>query len=198
MTYEMLEKVNKEMKTIDVKGKPYPEVTEKIKAFKKIYPDGSIQTELISDIDGKCLFKAVVSVTDIGGQTITLGTGHAFEVQNQGYINKTSYIENCETSAVGRALSMAGFGSDNSVRGFEEVVNATVQQDELALEEKKKESIGAKAADVLAKTLTENQLKWALKKYKVKKLEDITNDQYRDLNERLIEIQKMNGNPEFK
>lgn len=177
MTYKELEKVNAEMKTIDVKGKPYPEVVEKIKAFKKIYPEGSIVTELLSDIDGKCVFKATVAIQTETAPVI-LGVGHAFEVQSQGYINKTSYIENCETSAVGRALSMAGFGSDNSVRGFEEVVNATVQQEEIKLKEKNEKKITSKEAETMQKSLSKNQIEWVLQKCGVKELTDLTGEQY--------------------
>lgn len=179
MTYKELEKVNSEMVTIDIKGKPYPEVVEKIKAFKKIYPDGSITTTMLSDVDGKAVFKAVVAVETESG-TVILGTGHAFEIQSKGYINQTSYIENAETSAVGRALSMAGFGSDKSVASLEEVAHAMTQQ-------KGAEKISKKDADIVAKTLTDNQKEWAFKTYKVNALTDLTVDQYGDLMRRLNE-----------
>ena len=93
-----------------------------------VYPEGTIKTELLSnDIlseNATCIFKATV----LNGETI-LGTGTACEKENSSFINKTSYIENCETSAVGRALGMAGFGIDTSVASFEEVANAIQQQD---------------------------------------------------------------------
>ena len=185
MTYKELEKVNGEMKTIDVKGKPYPEVVEKIKAFKKIYPDGTIETQLLSDDDGKCVFKAVVSVTDATGQTVILGTGHAFEMQSVGYINKTSYIENCETSAVGRALSMAGFGSDKSVASLEELAHAINQQEEQKLAEKNAKKITEKEAAVLAKTLSPDVTKNVLDHYKIKSLNELTGTQYGELMQKL-------------
>ncbi len=59
-----------------------------------------------------------------------LGTGTAYEKENSSFINKTSYIENCETSAVGRALGMAGFGIDTSIRSAEEMQNADLQQNQ--------------------------------------------------------------------
>lgn len=90
-----------------------------------VYPTGNIKTEMISNENGICIFKAEVMALGC-----VLGTGHAYEKENSTFINKTSYIENCETSAVGRALGMAGFGIDTSVASFEEVANAIQQQDE--------------------------------------------------------------------
>lgn len=59
---------------------------------------------------------------------MVLGTGTAYEKEGSTFINKTSYIENCETSAVGRALGMAGFGIDTSIASAEEVQNAIANQ----------------------------------------------------------------------
>ena len=98
-----------------------------------VFPTGKIETELINCQDGICLFKAIVS-TNKGD---ILGVGHAYEKENSSFINKTSYIENCETSAVGRALGMAGFGIDISVASAEEVANAMTQQDSEKIIDKK-------------------------------------------------------------
>ena len=57
-----------------------------------------------------------------------LGTGHAFEKDGSSFINKTSYLENAETSCVGRALGMAGFGIDADVASADEVMNADLNQ----------------------------------------------------------------------
>ena len=57
-----------------------------------------------------------------------LGSGHAYEKEGSTFINRTSYIENCETSAVGRALGMCGFGIDTSIASSEEVQNAILNQ----------------------------------------------------------------------
>jgi len=55
-----------------------------------IYPQGSIETEMLSNENGICIFKAKVS--DKEGNV--LGTGTAYEKENSTFINKTSYIEN--------------------------------------------------------------------------------------------------------
>ena len=67
--------------------------------------------------------------TCIDGEGNVLGVGHAYEKEDSSFINKTSYIENCETSAVGRALGMAGFGIDASICSAEELQNAVLNQD---------------------------------------------------------------------
>lgn len=129
MTYKDLEKVNKEMKLTDIKGKQYAEVPQRIQAFRKLYPEGFIRTELISNIGDMAIIRAEVGFKDVDGTERILGTGLAYEKEGSSFINKTSYIENCETSAVGRALGMLGIGSEESVRSAEEELNAEMQQE---------------------------------------------------------------------
>lgn len=124
MTFEELQRANAQIRTTNIKGKEYAEVNQRIKAFRMCYPMGYIRTELLSVQDGVCIMRAEVGI----GENI-LGTGTAYEKETSSYINKTSYIENCETSAVGRALGMAGFGIDTSVASYEEVSNAIAQQE---------------------------------------------------------------------
>ena len=128
MTFEELSAVNAKIKTTDIKGKAYADVNERIKAFRKLFPNGTISTEIISLEDGICLIKATV-MDDEGN---VLGTGHAYEKEGSTFINKTSYIENAETSAVGRALGMVGIGIDTSVASYEEVANAMANQEKPA------------------------------------------------------------------
>lgn len=125
MTFEKLMEANKAIKTTPIKGKQYAEVNERIKVFRMLFPNGSIITEILSNENGVCVMKA--TALDENGNT--LGTGHAYEKEGSSNINKTSYIENCETSAVGRALGMIGIGIDTSVASYEEVSNAIMQQE---------------------------------------------------------------------
>lgn len=135
--FEDIKKANETINTTNIKGKEYAEVNQRIKAFRMVYPHGSIKTELLSNENGICIFKAIVE-----DEGIVLGTGTAYEKENASFINKTSYIENCETSAVGRALGMAGFGIDTSVASAEEVANAMTQQDsEKVIDKKMVESL---------------------------------------------------------
>jgi hypothetical protein len=78
-----------------------------------------------------CIFKSKVGYYSESGELRILGTGMAYEKENSTFINKTSYIENCETSACGRALGMAGFGIDTSVASAEEVQNAIANQNSI-------------------------------------------------------------------
>lgn len=123
-TYEQLLKANTICKTTKVKEKDYVEVNQRIKAFRSICPGGAILTEMLSNENGVCVFKA--TICDENMQVI--GTGTAYERETSSFINKTSYIENCETSAVGRALGMCGFGIDTSVCSAEELQNAMLNQ----------------------------------------------------------------------
>lgn len=126
--WEDIQKANASIRTTDIKGKLYAEVNQRIKAFRMVYPEGVISTELVSDENGVCIMKATVGFHAEDGMFIKLGNGTAYEKEGSTFINKTSYIENCETSAVGRALGMAGFGIDTSVASAEEVQNAILNQ----------------------------------------------------------------------
>lgn len=124
----LLNNANSVLKKMDIKGKEYIAVSERIKAFRNIYPRGQIITEIIGLQDGVCTMKA--SVYDNEGTL--LGTGHAQEKEGSTFINKTSFIENCETSCVGRALGNVGIGLDDGFASYEEVANAKAQQEQKA------------------------------------------------------------------
>ena len=124
-------RVNDEMKKIDIKGNSYSQVAERIKAFRKLYPEGFICTDLLSNENGVCIIKTTVGFVDENGERRVLGTGIAYEKEGSSFINKTSYIENCETSSCGRALGMCGLGIDSDVASAEETQNAQLQQDAL-------------------------------------------------------------------
>ena len=121
-----LAQANEMLTKVDIKGKDYIPVSERIRAFRYIYPRGQIATEIIGLENGVCTMKA--SVFDDEGHL--LGTGHAQEKESSSFINKTSYIENCETSCIGRALGSCGIGLENGFASFEEVANAKLQQGE--------------------------------------------------------------------
>lgn len=134
MNWNELKKINEGLQTVDVKGKNYVEVNKRVMAFRELEPNGSILTEIISLENGVVVMKATVS----SGEGQVLGTGFAYEKESSSYINKTSYIENCETSAVGRALGFCGIGVATSIASAEEVTNAINQQENLATDIEKK------------------------------------------------------------
>lgn len=124
ITYEQLKAVNDTINKIDVKGKGYAQVNDRVKAFRQLCPMGTIMTEIIELANGVVTMKATV----IDEEGHILGTGLAQEKESSSFINKTSFIENCETSAVGRALGFAGIGVDGSMCSAEELVNAITNQ----------------------------------------------------------------------
>ncbi len=173
MTFEQLMKANAEIKTTDIKGKDYAEVNQRIKAFRMLYPDGSIQTEIKSLENGICVMQAVV----LDEEGNVLGTGHAYEKEGSTFINKTSYIENCETSAVGRALGMCGIGIDTSVASYEEVQNAIVQQEE----DKAKNALIDKAKKTVLINAAKNkgvELVKILERYNLNSVDEMTMDSW--------------------
>ena len=119
-----------DMKTIKVNhGKAYAEVGERVKAFKEKYGDsGSIITTFIQNDEQK-----VVSMTQCIVNGVIHGTGHAEEIRGSTQVNKSSALENCETSSIGRAISFAtGFMSDGSkIASADEIQNAIVQQSQV-------------------------------------------------------------------
>lgn len=121
--------LNKEqkLKTVDIKGKDYVPVNERLKYFRQNHPLYTIETDIISLENGIVTIKAVIK--DETGRVIA--TGHAQEKETSSFINKTSYVENCETSAIGRALAVFGIGLDTSVASAEEMQTAILNQNEI-------------------------------------------------------------------
>lgn len=171
ITYEDIKKANESIITTDIKGKEYAEVNQRIKAFRMLYPKGTIKTDIESNENGVCVFRAGVYTDD--GQLLSTGT--AYEKEDSSFINKTSYIENCETSAVGRALGMAGFGIDTSIASAEEVANAIENQTKKIDEEQIK---------TIKKLIPKEKFDAMLNYYKIKKLEDMLFDDAKELIER--------------
>lgn len=125
ITYDQITSVNKQLKTTPIKGKDYVEVNQRVNAFRQLMPNGRIDSNILHLDGGICVIKA--TVYDDDGNL--LASGIAEEKESSSYINKTSYVENCETSAVGRALGFLGIGIDGSICSAEELTNAINNQD---------------------------------------------------------------------
>lgn len=139
ITYEAIKSANERVGRMEIKRrdkktgqvitKHYACVAERVQAFREICPEGCIFTDVnfreTSDGRQMCICKA--SVLDENSRL--LATGHAYEVENSSQINETSFLENAETSAIGRALAVLGLGSETSMASAEEMVNALYQQD---------------------------------------------------------------------
>ena len=116
---------NYQFKTTNIRGKKYVEVNERIKFFRQEnqYKNWTISTEFPSWTP-RCVYASASLPTS----TTVIATGHAHEERNSSNINKTSYVENCETSAIGRALAMLGIGIDTSIASANEVEEAIAKQ----------------------------------------------------------------------
>lgn len=114
------------LKTINIKGKEYVEVNERINFFRtnEKFAGWSMETEILSLDQESCTLKAVIK--NESGRIIA--TGLAQESKDSSLVNSTSYIENCETSAWGRALANLGIGIKAAIASAEEVNNAIKQQ----------------------------------------------------------------------
>lgn len=119
--------VNDRLTRTNIKGRQYIDVAQRIQGFWELYPQGRIVTEMVADDGKRCVFKAEAYDMAEGGAGL-LATGHAYEVNSGRGVNATSYIENCETSAVGRALGMLGIGSTDSIASADEVMAAQAHQ----------------------------------------------------------------------
>ncbi len=116
------------MKSLEIKGKPYIQVNERIKEFRTNdkYDGYCLASNIVKWENDTIIIKAVI--TDKEGNVVA--TGLAEESKGSTFINKTSYIENCETSAWGRALGNLGIGIDASIASADEVFNAINNQKE--------------------------------------------------------------------
>lgn len=179
MDYKSIEKVNSEIKFTQIKGKDYALVASRVQAFRKLFPEGFIRTKLhigeTSYIDGEGVEhkKRLARCTaTVGFMDLILATGHAEEIEGSSQINRGSFVENCETSAVGRALAFLGIGSNEDIASAEEVVEAqgydTISE------------VKAKALRDVIKEKGKDE-GYICKFHKVKKLEDLTSRQYAEV-----------------
>lgn len=128
VTFEKIKAVNATLKgsTLESEknGKQYVTVNQRILGYRGLYPTGSITTKWLELNNDVAICEAIV--TDEEGKTLSVA--HAREVRAKDDINATSFVENCETSAVGRALGFLGIGCDASIASYEEVLNAITKQ----------------------------------------------------------------------
>jgi len=131
LTKEKLAKINQQIQTTNIKGKEYAPVSERVRAFRNELPDWRIMSKIVSFDAGEWVIQA--EIQDEEGDL--MATGLASEKVGVGNINKTSALENAETSAVGRALGFLGVGIAASIASADEVTNAAYQLEEIKLKE---------------------------------------------------------------
>ena len=115
------------MKTINIKGKDYITVNERLKFFRTepTFKGWQIVEDLIHIDDKEGVFK----VTILNTEGVQISSAHSQEYRDSSYIHTTSFVENGFTSALGRALGYLGIGIDTSIASANEVQNAVKNQD---------------------------------------------------------------------
>tara|TARA_R100000458_G_C8170701_1_gene171305 strand:+ start:37 stop:678 length:642 start_codon:yes stop_codon:yes gene_type:complete len=187
------------MKTINIHGKQYVEVNERIKYFRENYKGWSLTTEILKletiTIDEKehliCIMKA--TVLDDAGKVI--GDGIAEETKGSTYINKTSFVENCQTSAWGRALGNLGIGIDSSIASADEI-NLAIAQKETKPKSKQKLDDSKYQAMIVAigegkiDVVKERMNNYKLTKKQKESLNKLIKDQIEEINKTGVEEKK--------
>lgn len=115
--------MNAETGIINIRGRQYQTVALRVQQFRQDHPDWALTTDLVARDDECVVMKAAIA--DAEGYTVA--TGFAEEYRKSSQINKTSALENAETSAIGRALAALGYGGTEYATA-NEVQNAIHQQ----------------------------------------------------------------------
>lgn len=148
----------------------YEPVEVRIKKFYEIHPKGSILTELSKHTQdfGKVVFMAVCF--DETGQP--LATGWAMEEQGKGMVNGSSHVENCETSAIGRALANMGLHG-NKRPSREEMEKASRPNDSGKLIADVKNAVAAAKARGIDEPVVEGYRRDAQEAWKKNNLDEL-------------------------
>lgn len=124
-----------ELKGVNIHSKEYKSVNIRIKVFREFFPNYSLTSDILLYSDNACRVKASV----ISPAHRVMATGHAEEDKNTNHINKTSMLENCETSAWGRALANFGLQGDELASANE--VERALAKEKLLKEKESEERI---------------------------------------------------------
>ena len=124
---------NAKIKTTNIKGKQYAEVHERIKHFRgePNYASLGINTEVLEwdkDKEEIVIRATIYDTKSDNGRILASGIAHERRDDKNSFVNKTSYVENAETSAIGRALACMGIGIEDAYASAFEVANAVAQQ----------------------------------------------------------------------
>ena len=126
----------------------YVTVAERISKFREQFPTGAIITQVLEATDDRVLVRAEV-FRDINDQR-PASSGTAEERRNDGYVNKTSAVENCESSAAGRALALLGYSVDRGIASREEIAGAKDASAELERQDRIKQQLRAATEEWVA------------------------------------------------
>ena len=170
--------------TVNIKGKEYVMVNERIKEFRKKFIGYSLESEIVNLDNDSCVVKAIIR--DDKGNIVATGLAREERQDKTSLVNLNAYVENCETSAWGRALGNLGIGIDVAIASGDEM-NVKIAHNPETFEDFKQAIENAK---------TEKQLGFLYYRWKEK---------FADGSEEFKELQKLSsarkivlGNPELK
>lgn len=139
-----------QLKTVDIKGKQYVQVNERVRVFRNDSQfKGFRMVTVPIEVSGSIAFFET-RIFDPNG--FLVANGHARELQSDGLVNKSSHVENAETSSIGRALGSLGIGIDSSFCSTDELLWALAEQNKPQVE-KKAENIKQATAKTITFTL---------------------------------------------
>jgi hypothetical protein len=119
----------------------YVTVAERIEKFYERYPEGRLITHIVEHDAERGFILMRAEVYRNADDAAPSATGHAYELKSEGYVQRTSYIEVCETSSIGRALAMAGFEVKRGIASREEMEkSARFTREAAAAREREKNS----------------------------------------------------------
>ena len=105
----------------------YETVEERLVKFWKDHPDGQIHTKIIEATASRFIVEASIYRTEADARPWTTGVAEE-TVQGRG-VNATSALENCETSAIGRALANAGYATKGKRASREEMSKVAAKRE---------------------------------------------------------------------
>ena len=118
-----------------IRNKEYMEVKDRVMIFRKNNPNWAIITKIVENCQqtGSVIFSATIE--DENGRIRGTGHAHEFKDDKSSMVNKTSHLENCETSAIGRALASIGIGIESSYATYDEVMIALDKEERMQEQE---------------------------------------------------------------
>jgi hypothetical protein len=147
---QMLEEANAQAEQVD--GKRYTTVARRVEVFRRAFgPTAAIHTEILDCDDHVVRCKASIMVPQ-GGDFLLVATGHSEEWRNSSDINRSSALENAETSAIGRALAALGLHG-GQFASAEELAAAQKEREEL----EKREATSFLTAEDISNAITKVQ-----------------------------------------
>ena len=119
---------NPQIKSQKIHGKSYAMVHDRVNYFRgeAMYKDLGIETELVHFSEEHCVVRAFVRDKD--NFILATGLAHEWKLDPKSAVNKTSFVENAETSAIGRALACLGIGTEDAYASAFEVESAKATQ----------------------------------------------------------------------